>query len=131
MLATKFAPNSFDQSVKLTAGKRNYKFSLPIGDLMKTASDEIAWFRLTYRVGSSKGVASLSELLRDDFDLRASAFRRVIPGQTTHVRVRSLNPFTEKAVKGVEVKIELEIDLDTDADKDKLKLSGIAQELQA
>jgi hypothetical protein len=113
-----------DQTVKLAAGKRKYKFTLDIGDLMKTASDEIAWYRLSYRIDDFRGVASLSQLMADDFDLRASAFEHVAPGQTMRVRVRSLNPFTEAAVKGVQIKVALEIDLDTDDDDDELNLTG-------
>jgi len=115
------------QDVKLAAGKRKYKFSLQIGDLMRTASDQIAWYRLRYTVGNTSGIASLSQLMRDDFDLRASAFEHIVPGQTMRVRVRSLNPFTEEAVKGVEVKINLKIDLNTEAEEDRLSLSGAAK----
>ena len=118
---------TLDQSTKLAVGKRKYKFTIQIGDLMKSASDEIAWYRLSYHVGDASGVASLSQLLADDFDLRASAFERVVPGQTMRVRVRSLNPYTDEAVKGVQVKVELKIDLDTDTDKDELKLNGAAR----
>jgi hypothetical protein len=115
------------QSLKIFAGKKRYKMQIPLGDLMKTASDEIAWYRLRYRVGDSGGIVSLTELMRDNFDLRAAAFERIVPGEPQRVRVRSLNPFTEKAVSGVAVKIELTISLDTDSEDDELKLNAAAQ----
>jgi hypothetical protein len=121
------ARGAIDQRIKLAAGKRKYKFTIDIGDLMKTTSDEIAWHRLSYRVDTFSGVASLSQLMRDDFDLRASSFERLIQGQTMRVRVRSLDPFRGSAVKGVQIKAQLTIDLDTDSDEDELKLSGAAR----
>jgi hypothetical protein len=111
----------------IAAGKNKYKFSIPLGDIMSKASDEIAWWRLSYAVGDSHGVISISELLRDDFDLRASAFQRVIPGESMRLRVRSLNPFTEKAVKGVAITAELILSLDTESENDELKLKGTAR----
>ncbi|MEO8572428.1 MAG: MG2 domain-containing protein [Pyrinomonadaceae bacterium] len=118
---------SASQQLALAAGKKKYKVSFPAGEIMSKASDEIAWWRVDYRVGDAHGIASLSELLRDDFDLRASAFQRVIPGEAMRVRVRSLNPFTEQAVKGVTINAELVLSLDTESDDDELKLKGTAR----
>ena len=101
------------QPTKFLPGKRNYKYALSIADIMKHHGDEMGWWRLSYRVGEVRGIVSLSELLRDDFDLRAAAFQRVIPGEPMRVRVRSLNPFTERAVKGVAIKAELVIEIET------------------
>ncbi|PYT01630.1 MAG: hypothetical protein DMF63_01935 [Acidobacteria bacterium] len=118
---------SSTQSIRLLSGRKSYKLAIPIGDLMKEFSDEIAWWRIQYRIGSTNGIASISELMRDDFDLRASAFQRVIPGEPFRIRVRSLNPFSEKPVKGVAIKAELTISLDTEAEKDELKLNATAR----
>src|SRR4029079_635527 len=49
-------------TMRLASGKHQYKLAVPLGDLMKKASDQIAWYRLRYRVGDSVGIVSLSEL---------------------------------------------------------------------
>lgn len=113
-----FAPAT--RSVRIQRGKQKYKFDLPISEMVKAAGDEIAWYRFQYRIGSAAGIVSLSELMSDDFDLRAAAFSRIIPGETMRVRVRALNPFTEKAVKDVAVKVSISLELISDADEFKL-----------
>jgi hypothetical protein len=118
---------SSTQAVKLDLGRRKYRFQVPLGNLMKDTGDEIAWYRLRYRVGDIEGIASLSELMRDDFDLRAAAFERIVPGQTLRLRVRALNPVSERAVKDVTLKAELVISLDTDSDDDEQKLIASAR----
>ena len=118
---------SVSQNIPVAAGKKKYKFAIPLGDIMSKASDEIAWWRLDYSFGATHGIVSVSELFRDDFDLRASAFQRVIAGEAMRLRVRSLNPFTERAVKGVAIDAELVLNLDTESDDDELKLKGTAR----
>ncbi len=51
-------------------GEHIYKMSLPLGDLATAAGDNLTWYRLRYRVGDLSGVISLSELIRDIFELR-------------------------------------------------------------
>src|SRR4051794_10212423 len=51
-------------ALKLRQGKHSYKVSIPAADLLSSA-DDIAWYRLQYRVGKAAGVVSLSELMRD------------------------------------------------------------------
>ena len=106
--------------VKLKSGKHAYKFSIAIGELLKTVGDDIAWFRLRYKLAESGGLISLSELLKDDFEMRVAAFQRVIPGQTFRTRVRALHPLTKQPIKRVVVEGKLELELDTDADEDEL-----------
>ena len=112
------------QIVRLIPGKKSYVFSIPVGNILTTSSDEIAWWRLQYRVGGTTAIASLSELLKDDFNLRASSFQRVVPGEPFRVRIRSLQPFSERPVKGVVIKAELVLDLDIEADDDELKIKA-------
>lgn len=115
------------QTVRLASGKKSYGFSLQLGNIMTTAGDEVAWWRLQYRIGETAGIASLSELMKDDFNLRASVFQRVIPGESFRLRVRTLHPFSEKPIKGVAIKAELILDLDTDAEDDELKIKATAR----
>lgn len=72
----------------------------------------------------SIGIISLSELLKDDFELRVAAFERLVPGQMFRARVRTLNPLTQRPVGRVAIDGELEVDLDTEADEDELKLKA-------
>ncbi|MFN6962915.1 MAG: MG2 domain-containing protein [Pyrinomonadaceae bacterium] len=110
------------QTVRLSAGSRSYKFLIPIGSVMRDAGSEIGWWRLRYRVGGSTGIVSLSELLRGDFELRAAAFQRVAPGEPIRVRVRALDPYKDKGVRGVAITGVLIVGLDTEEDEDELKL---------
>jgi uncharacterized protein YfaS (alpha-2-macroglobulin family) len=112
------------QNLNLKKGKETYKIALPVGDLLTTAGDEIAWFRLHYRVGRAEGFISLSELLKDVFELRVAAGENVFSGANYRVRVRAIQPFTNEAVKNVKVEGELTLDIDTEADEDELKLKA-------
>src|SRR5215203_6198111 len=38
---------------KFKNGKSSHKISMPLGDLMKTAEDEIGWYRLSYKISDS------------------------------------------------------------------------------
>ncbi|MEQ1643540.1 MAG: MG2 domain-containing protein, partial [Pyrinomonadaceae bacterium] len=115
------------QDLRIDVGKKTYKIRIPIGSLMSEAGENISWYRMRYRLANSEGIVSVSELLSDDFELRASAFARVVPGESMMVRVRALNPFTEKAVKDVIVNVAVEIDLTSDSDDDKLKLQATSR----
>src|SRR6202008_1220483 len=55
--------SSFSQTARIGAGKKSYKFHVPLGEIVENARDEIVWWRVTYRVGSANGVVSLSEML--------------------------------------------------------------------
>ncbi len=110
--------------VKLRSGKHVYKISIAVGELLKSAGDDIVWFRLHYKVADSSGIISLSELLKDDFEIRVAAFERVVPGQTFRARVRTLHPLTKRPMKSVSVTGKLELELDTDADEDELIINA-------
>lgn len=110
------------QSVRIKKGKQTYKITMLLGDLMKTNADDVAWYRLRYHVGDRQGVISLSELLKDIFDLRVAASGNVFAEQNYRVRVRAIQPFTKEAVRKVKVRGELILELDTDSDEDELKL---------
>src|SRR6185369_927192 len=114
-------------SARIKVGKKVYKLTVPIGDLLKKADDEIAWYRLYYRIGQNAGIISLSELMKDIFDLRAAVAENVYAGMNYRVRVRTLHPFTKQPVKNVEVQGDLELDLDTDADEDELHIKAAAK----
>jgi hypothetical protein len=111
------------QNAKIENGKKSYNLTLPINDLMKKNENEIVWFRLRYRIGEARGIISLSEILRDIFELRVIASENLLSGMTYRSRVRALNPFTQKSVEGVQVSAELELELKS-ADNQKLKLAA-------
>lgn len=118
---------SVSQSFGLRKGKNICKIIMPLGDLIKDDEDGIYWFRLQYRIDGRQGVISLSELLKDIFELRASVPKNFSTGTTYRVRVRALNPFSLKAVKGVQVDGEFSVDIETDSDEDELKLTANGQ----
>ena len=114
------------QNAKIENGKKSYNLTLPIADLMKKSENEIAWFRLRYRIGEAQGIISLSQIMRDIFELRVIASDNLLSGMTYRSRVRALNPFTNKAVEGVKVNAELELELKS-VDDQKLKLAATGE----
>lgn len=109
-----YAP--FSQWIRIEPGKKEYKLTMPTGAFLQVGGYELPWYRLRYKIGDIGGIVSLSELMGDDFDLRAASFARVVPGQPMKVRVRALNPFTDRPVKDVAVTIDLAIDVDAKDD---------------
>src|SRR5262245_59948309 len=114
-------------AVHIKSGKTVHKITVPLGDLLKIADTEIGWYRLSYRIGQNAGIISLSELMKDVFDLRAAIAENVFAGMNYRVRVRTLHPFTKQPVKNVEVEGDLKLDLDTDADEDELHIKARAK----
>lgn len=112
------------QTVRMRPGKHSYKISMDLGNLMKEAADDIAWYRLRYRIGSARGIMSLSTLIAADFELRASAYQNASAGSAFRVRVRALNPYTKEPVKRVQVQASLKLDIDTDEDNDETTISA-------
>ncbi len=111
------------QNAKIENGKKSYNLTLPTADLMKKSENEIAWFRLHYRVGETNGIISLSQIMRDIFELRVIASENLLSGMTYRSRIRAINPFTNRAVEGVKVSAELELELKS-VDDQKLKLNA-------
>ena len=113
-----------EQNVRIERGRETYKFSLAAADLLKASEDEIAWYRLHYRVGKIEGFVSLSELIRDDFELRVATGESVFSGANYRTRVRAVHPLTKMPVKNVRVEGVLELDIDTEADEDEINLKA-------
>jgi hypothetical protein len=111
------------QNLRIEPGKKSYAVALPLGDSLKSAAETVAWFRLQYQVGAARGVISLSEILRDAFELRVIAADSLLTGMNYRTRVRALNPSTQKAVAGVAVGAELILELKGDGEQ-KLKLAA-------
>lgn len=113
-----------DQNLSIKRGREAYKIILPVGDLLTVDESEIAWFRLRYRVGKAEGLISLSELIKDVFELRVAAAEHVFTGTNYRARVRAIQPFTNLPVKNVKIKGELTLEIDTEADDDEIKLAA-------
>lgn len=112
------------QNIQIKKGKETYQFAMPLGDLMRVSEDEIAWYRLHYRLGQAEGFVSLSELIKDVFELRVTASEKVLAGTNYIVHVRALHPFTKIPVKNVKIEAEFKLEIDTDADEDEIKLTA-------
>lgn len=110
----------------LKRGRNSLKFELPIGDMRSSAENDIAWYRLQYKIGDSAGIISMSQLIGDLFELRISATDSLMAGMNYRVRVRAVNPFDDKPAVGVNVDINVELDLRGEGDK-KLRLSGTGE----
>ena len=84
-------------NIRLENGKKSYNLTLPLGDLMAKGENDLAWFRLRYRIGETRGIVSLSQIIRDIFELRVIASDNLLSGMTYRSRVRALNPFTRSS----------------------------------
>ena len=115
---------------QVASGRKTYEISLPLLDLMRENSDEIGWFRLRYRIADdnrkiqSEGVISLSEILKDAFELRVISSESVVAGMTFRARIRALQPFSGEPVKNVKIKGEMNLELDTADKNDRLKTNA-------
>ncbi len=61
------------ENVRLENGKKSYNLTLPLGDLLSKDENDLAWFRLRWRIGDASGIVSLSQIIRDIFELRVIA----------------------------------------------------------
>jgi hypothetical protein len=104
------------------------EFRMPLSEtLTSTPNDDLAWYRLRYRVGPASGVISLSQMIRDLFELRITASSNLMAGMTYRVRVRAVNPVTEQPVPGVSLETLLKLDLENDDDGEDLALRNTAE----
>jgi hypothetical protein len=108
---------SISQNVRIREGKGSYDLVMPIDDLLEDAEDEVAWFRLRYRVGNVTGIISLSQIIRDIFELKIIASDQLLSGMTHRSRVRALNPITGRPVGGVHIEAVMTLDLAGEGEK--------------
>jgi hypothetical protein len=114
---------SRSDSVRLAPGRNSVPVRLPVDAAKRPAQHDIAWYRLRYKIGSAEGIVSLSQLLRDLFELRITATDNLISGMNYRVRVRATNPFSGLPAAGVEVDARVSLGLKDDDDQ-ALKLEG-------
>lgn len=112
------------QPLRIKEGKDIYHIAMPLGDLLKTAENEIAWYRLRYRISEARGIVSLSQIIRDIFELRVIATNQLLTGMTYRSRIRAINPFTGAPVAGVKIDAVVRLDLDDEDDTKKLELTS-------
>jgi hypothetical protein len=112
------------QILKIKNGRGNYKLTMPLSNLMRTAEHKIVWYRLRYRIGDLQGIISLSELVKNDFELRVTASEYIFSGSVYRVRVRAFEPYTNQPAPNVKIEGRVELDLETDAEEDELKLGA-------
>src|SRR5687767_9068157 len=51
--------------VDLAAGKITIEFALPLAGVLETTDEDLAWYRIRYRIGDAVGIISMSRLIRD------------------------------------------------------------------
>ncbi|MEO6050749.1 MAG: MG2 domain-containing protein, partial [Pyrinomonadaceae bacterium] len=107
----------------IRGGKQALAFELPLANALDSPTDDIAWYRLRYKIGDSSGTISMSQLITDLFELRIIATEHLLSGMTYRVRVRAVNPFTEQPAVGVQVESTVELEL-AGGDNQTLKLNG-------
>ncbi len=111
------------RSVAVRSGEQVLEFRLPVENNLSAKSDNIAWYRVRYSLGSASGIMSLSQLIRDLFELRIIAGEYLFSGTTYRVRVRAIQPFTGEPGPGVHVAANIKFDLAGETER-KLILNG-------
>gem|GEM_PF-1232759 len=115
------AEGSSDASLRPGKNSLTIPIKLPYSRMPEAERKQFPWYRLRYRVapegGASveaaaavEGIVSLSEVTPDLFELRVVTSRRTRAGSQLRTRVRTFNPVTGRAVKGVAVAGELKFD---------------------
>ncbi len=110
-------------------GRQTFPFSL---DLPRRQDERsLLWHRLRYTITPDSsdtlpvtGIVSLSEIMPEIFELRASATRDVFAGMNYRLRVRAFHPVTNLPTSGVRVNAQIELEIDDESDKDKLHLAA-------
>jgi hypothetical protein len=108
--------------VSVRTGKNSFSvpLKLPYSELLEVERKEFPWYRLRYRVAPEggaavsaiEGIVSLSEVTPDLFELRVITSQKARAGSQLRARVRTVNPVSGRAVKGVAVAGELKFDED-------------------
>ncbi len=110
----------------IAAGKQMLEFRLPMSELTRAQNEDLAWYRLRYRIGDANGIISVSQIAKELFELRIIAASSIMSGMGYRVRVRAMNPFTEAPAAGVQVETTLELDPSDDGGgKREYKASGL------
>jgi hypothetical protein len=111
-----------ESDVQVRRGQNSFSvpIKLPYAQLLEAERKQFPWYRLRYRVAPEanasaaavEGVVSLSEVTPDLFELRVVSSSKARAGSELRARVRTVNPVTGRAVKGVAVSGELKFDGD-------------------
>jgi uncharacterized protein YfaS (alpha-2-macroglobulin family) len=115
--------------VTVKRGRQIFPFSL---DLPRRQDEKsLLWNRLRYTLTPDKsdilpitGIVSLSEIMPEIFELRASATRDVFAGMNYRLRIRAFHPVTNLPTAGVRINAQIELEIDDESGKDKLHLAG-------
>lgn len=103
-------------NIRIQRGKRAAEFRIPLGDIASSDyNQDLAWYRLRYRVGEANGVIAMSQLLRDLFELRVFAIDQLLAGMNYRVRVRALNPLSGLPTDRVRIEAALKLSLKSDS----------------
>lgn len=120
------------QSAAIRRGKQSFQIPLNLPPVIAIDSSDLLWYRLHYSIISNEntnnnpanGIISLSEMMPEIFELRASAAKNVFAGMRYQVRVRAFHPVTNTPTANVKITGNLKLDLDADEDEDELKLAA-------
>ncbi|MEZ5344896.1 MAG: hypothetical protein R2681_04990 [Pyrinomonadaceae bacterium] len=69
------------QELNIRSGKSRHRMTIPLGGLANEDDERFLWYRLRYSIGDSTGIVSLTELVRDVFELRVVASNYIQTGK--------------------------------------------------
>ena len=108
---------SAETAVQFAAGARALSVTLPWPkDEKGHKADEIGWWRIGYRIGTSAGVLSIGSIAPNLLTLRLALDERPVAGKPLTARVYAVNPVTGKSFRGVRLEGTLEYEIPKGAD---------------
>lgn len=112
-----------NRDTQIAAGKQSLEYRIALEGIREAKNGDLAWYRLRYAVGNISGIVSMSQLLRDAFELRIVSSSTVFSGMTYRVNVRAVNPFSGRPTADVDVEAVVELALRGEKDE-QLELKG-------
>ncbi|REJ76011.1 MAG: hypothetical protein DWQ47_10330 [Acidobacteria bacterium] len=110
--------------VRVRKGRKQISVLLPLTEISQEEREDLMWYRIRYRLGSAHGIASLSQLIKDFFEISVASPDTIKPGQTFRTRIRANDPFKKIPVRDVNIAAALEIEIETEGDDDTIELKA-------
>ncbi|MEW6211259.1 MAG: MG2 domain-containing protein [Acidobacteriota bacterium] len=113
----------WERDTSLIAGANRIAASLSLSDIGHIERQELLWYRVRYRIDSTEGIVSLSEITPDLFELKILSPHVPVGGEIYRVVARAIHPAKFHPVRGVAVETSLKVSDDDKAEP--LKASAV------
>ncbi len=110
---------------RLDRGRNVFSSAIPYNPA--NTSRDFMWLRLRYTIasanGSKTGIISLSQIMPELFQIRASSSQNIYAGMNFVVRVKTFHPITSNKISGVKLDAKLRIEVEN-KDDDELEIQA-------